>query len=54
MRYRYNLKDGAVRIRSNVKKYILSSLAILVLIGGLAVPALAEEGGWFKRSIRRG
>lgn len=41
MKYRYNIETGVTRIKTNTKKYVLGVVASLVMVGGVAAPALA-------------
>lgn len=43
MKYRYNVHDGLVRVKSNAKKYVISAAVVLGLVAGLSVPALAAN-----------
>jgi len=45
MNYRYDIKNGKTRVKTNTKKYILSGLAIATLVAGLSIPALAADNG---------
>lgn len=46
MNYRYNVRTGVTRIKTNAKKYIFSGLAALTMIGGAAAPALAASSSY--------
>lgn len=44
MKYRYNVKSGVTRIKTNTKKYVLGGIAAITMIGGASVPAFAAYG----------
>lgn len=41
MNYRYNVKSGVTRLKTNTKKYFVGAISSLVMVGGMAVPTLA-------------
>ncbi len=41
MSYKYNLKTGMTRVKTNKKKYVAGILTSLVMAAGVAIPAMA-------------
>ncbi len=41
--YRYNIRTGVTKIKTNTKKYVISIVASIGLAGAIAVPALAAK-----------
>lgn len=46
MNYRYNIKSGVTRVKTNTKKYFVGAIASLVMVGGMAVPTLAASNSY--------
>jgi len=47
MKTRYDYRTGVTKIKTNTKKYIMAGIASLLIMGGIALPALAAGGGGF-------
>lgn len=45
MKYNYSIDAGLSRIKTNLKKYVVGAVASLIMISGMAVPALAAGAG---------
>jgi hypothetical protein len=44
MRYRYNVRTGLTRIKTNTRRYVFSGLAVVTMVGaGAALPAAAAS-----------
>jgi hypothetical protein len=41
----YNINAGVKQAKSNIKKYVVGGIASLGIVGAMAVPALAANGG---------
>ena len=47
MRYRYHVRTGLTRIKTNTKRYIFSGLAVISVMGaGAALPAAAASNDY--------
>ncbi len=44
MKYRYSVQTGTTRIKTNTKKYVTGIIAVLVMAGGMTLPAMAAAG----------
>ena len=45
MRYRYSLRNGVTKAKTNTRKYALTAVVSIFAACGIAVPALAATGG---------